>query len=192
MFGGTILLVLFVRTLLWAPTYNNPVVQTKIKMYSIAEALFHFMEIDDQTNIMEYVHSITGEPRELKVLDQKILREILLAKNIKKLSSSREEHYNDLFRDAWKQPIIISLTTNQNAEVGITMHSFGKNKRNDNGGGDDIFLWFDADMYNSELQGSAYSKRIFLLKKIGINNPSQKQIDDFIPPYFFNNGLLHE
>ena len=60
---------------------------------------------------------------------------------------SRNTYKDDSLLDMWGEPIIFMLTTNRNGDVGFTMHSFGKNKIDEKGGGDDIIMWFDADMF---------------------------------------------
>jgi len=56
------------------------------------------------------------------------------------------KYYKDgIFSDVWGQPIVVTLTTNHAGTGYVIMHSFGKNKKDEKGDGDDIMRWFNAD-----------------------------------------------
>ena len=179
--GCVILIILFIRSLfLPLPIINDPIDKTKLKMFSIAELIFDSMEITDHDNVLEYISNSTSIQTIPQILNVELIRSIT---DPNPLSHVREPLFAKMFLDAWKQPIIITLTTNHVGKVGVTMHSFGKNKRNDNGNKDDVVLWFDSDMYHPNCAGGAYMKRLNLLRQLGVLNPNKNQINDFTPPY---------
>ena len=109
-------------------------------MRSMAVVMEYAMESAGHSNIVEYVNSITSTQRIPQIMDCEVIRRI----RKEALCFDDED-----FRDAWGQPIMITLTTNRNGAIKILMHSFGKNKRNENGNGDDIQMWFNANMSQS-------------------------------------------
>ena len=120
-------------------------------------------------NAAEYVYSVTGSRNIPQILGRKIIRRI---REDSVIYSPDLLFLNDVLLDKWGQPITIMLTTNHIGEAGIVMHSFGKNKRNENGGGDDIVMWFNADMSPSREDPEA--SRIWLEECLkGLYNPPQ-------------------
>lgn len=99
------------------------------------------------SNIFEYVNSIEGIQDIPHILSCETIRRIVKDSGVatKKLKFHRGgSFYEDgIFTDAWGQPIVVTLTTNHSGCAGVTMHSFGKNKRNENGEGDDILMMIE-------------------------------------------------
>jgi len=134
--------VLFVINLKYEyPKLKDPVQITKLNMTFMADTVKYAMKATGHSNAVEYVAHIAGTQNSLQILSRDTIRQIL--------RDGREYPFdleNGVFLDGWEHPIMITLTTNQYGELGIMMHSFGKNKRNENGAGDDIVIWFNADM----------------------------------------------
>ena len=110
-------------------------------MLELKDILFLSMKDTGYSNVLEYANGISDNHTIPRTLGYEIFDKSILSPEA---MSSFYQH--GVFADAWGQPIVIMLTTNRNGKVGVTMHSFGKNKRNENGGGDDIVLWISADM----------------------------------------------
>ena len=182
-----VIVFMFIRSLFLSPTTNDPIQKTKIKMYFIAKYFIYAMEKYEFIHITEYFNYLTNEQNIPRTINKDVIYQVFYETFPPPLSSSEMEYLDNWLIDVWKQPIIVTLTTNQNGEFGIMMHSFGKNKRDDKGKKDDILLWFDSDMYNSGFINRAYLKRSDLLQYIGIDNPTKEQIDNFKPPYKMKN-----
>ncbi|MCL1921840.1 MAG: hypothetical protein FWG50_12345 [Kiritimatiellaeota bacterium] len=121
------LIMYFSRT----PSKRNPGVMTQIMMSDMADSIHYVMRKASHSNLVEYVDSLTGSRRIPRFVHREVMQEV---------------SPQDLdFLDAWGQPIMILLTTNSNGETGMAMHSFGENKRDEQGNGDDIAIWIDAD-----------------------------------------------
>jgi len=122
---------------------------TRANMRAMVSCWEHIMKPTGHSNILEYINSKSSTQTIPRIIDNEILHHIIEDGKIFYPSSWK----NGEFFDAWGQPIIITLTTNNNGKVGLFMHSFGKNKRNENGKGDDVIMWFDADMFYSTFNG---------------------------------------
>jgi len=106
----------------------------------MANAISDAMKKCAHTNVMEYINSKRDTQHIPWVLDRETIRRI--TKDSKYYPFDIEKRN---FLDGWGQPIVITLTTNRHGEIGITMHSFGKNLQDENGVGDDILVWIDND-----------------------------------------------
>ena len=187
MFASCVYYTVFIINYFHSPSVKDFDQTTKRNMYSVADTIFDAIEITGHNNVLEYIYNITGTRHIPQTLSSDLFLQI--CKDVYHqvpLSSQDEKILTKRLIDAWKQPIIITLTTNQNGEAGVIMHSFGKNKQNETGNGDDIILWFDADMYNPGYIGGPSLKREKLLEKMGVMKPSQETINNFIPPYSLN------
>ncbi|MCL1920305.1 MAG: hypothetical protein FWG50_04380 [Kiritimatiellaeota bacterium] len=120
------LIMYFSRT----PSKRNPDAITQIMMSHMVYPMHRVMGKAGHSNLVEYVDSLTGSRGIPRFVHREMIQEM----------SPRSGN----FLDAWGQPIMILLTTNSNGEAGVAMHSFGGNKRDEGGGGDDIVLWIDA------------------------------------------------
>jgi hypothetical protein len=102
------------------------------------------------SNMLEYVASIEGAQNIPHVVRCETIRKIVndsgIATERLKFDHGESFYENGTFSDAWGQPIVVTITTNFNGNMGLTMHSYGKNKRNENGKGDDILVWNDISM----------------------------------------------
>lgn len=96
------------------------------------------------SNMFEYVNSIEDIQNIPHILSCETIRKIVKDSGVatEKLKFHRaNSFYKDgIFSDAWGQPIVVTLTTNHSGCASVTMHSFGKNKRNESGEGDDILM----------------------------------------------------
>jgi len=119
-------------------------------MAAMRNAFQYALHETGHSNMLEYVDSIEGSQPIPHIVKCGTIRKIVNDSGImiERLKFDRGESFyeNGTFFDAWRQPIIVTLTTNQNGKVGLTMHSYGKNRRNENDKGDDIILWNDANM----------------------------------------------
>jgi len=141
--------------------------ETRVSMLTIAECLKEATKHAGSSNVIEYVKKVTDTQNIPQDLNQKALGQIFSAYPVFPVSF----HGGELF-DEWGNSIRIILTTNHIGEAGVIMHSFGKNKRNENGGGDDIVMWFNADM--SPSPEDAQKSRIWLEECLkGLYNPPQ-------------------
>ena len=93
-------------------------------------------------NLLNYLNSLSDTKDIPRILDYEVI-ELIFKDSIGRPTSFRDKK----LLDTWERPIIITLTTNRSGKVGITMHSFGENGIDENGEGDDIIMWFDADMF---------------------------------------------
>ena len=111
-------------------------------MKTMGELIRYKMQTSGYTHIDHYINNLSESITIPCILHGDFMMQIIHPGPMP-LSFSLQT--NELF-DQWNQPIIITLTTNKNHKVGLTMHSFGKNKINENGKGDDILIWFNSDM----------------------------------------------
>ena len=100
-----------------------------------------------QTNVMEYINNLSEAHNIPPAINSKIISLIT-----KGFISETGNTKNGFFIDAWGNPIVINFTTNHFGKFFLTVHSFGKNKINENGRGDDIMIWLNLDMTSPELK----------------------------------------
>lgn len=102
------------------------------------------------SNMLEYIESTGCTQNIPHIMSSEMVRKIIKDSGVAierlKFDNGRSFYEGGVFLDAWGRPIIVTLTTNRSQEFGITMHSFGKNRKNENGDGDDILLWNDVCM----------------------------------------------
>ena len=108
-------------------------------MRAMASSCAHITKAKGHNKMVEYFDSMSATTNFPRIVERETLRKIIEDGKTYYPSSWR----NGIFYDAWGEPIIITLTTNNHGELGFYMHSFGKNKRNDNGKKDDIIMWFN-------------------------------------------------
>jgi len=106
-------------------------IDTEEYMHIKADSIKFAMEKAGYSNLVEYVSSITGAQSIPHFVHREIAHTTL--------------YMEEDFLDAWGQPIMILLTTNSIGEVGVAMHSFGENQKDEKGDGDDIVMWLDAE-----------------------------------------------
>ena len=128
------------------PTRIPPMLDTFDSIISMAYCIQEAMKHTKYTNVFDYFNSKTNINTIPKILDYKILS-YTFNDCVGQPSGFRQKG----LLDTWGNLIIISLTKNKNGEIGMTMHSYGKNKKNETGKGDDILIWFNADMSSSDL-----------------------------------------
>jgi hypothetical protein len=107
------------------------------------------------TNVLEYVNSIEGIESVPRMLKRETIRKIVNDAGVVierfKLDGGESFYNEGIFFDAWRQPIDVMLTTNNNGKVGLNFHSRGKNKINGIEKGDDINMWNDINMLTPPL-----------------------------------------
>jgi len=144
-----IFIVIIIIGVFISPTVKPRKPNTRVSMIAMAETINGTMRWMGYTNIAEYVYYLTGKQEIPQILTHEIIQKIINEGGISPDYNCMEN--GDLI-DTWKQPIIISIATNHNGEVGLTMHSFGKNKIDEKGAGDDIFVWFNVEMSSPMLE----------------------------------------
>jgi len=114
-------------------------------MASLRNTFEYAMWETGNSNMFAYVNSIGSVQDVPHDVNCKTIRKIVKDSGvaIERLTYYKGGSFyeNGIFFDAWGQPIVVTLTTNHNGSTGVTMHSFGKNMRNENGEGDDILMW---------------------------------------------------
>ena len=95
------------------------------------------IEIKNNETIHEQICEIIIPNKKQLILNDEIILQII------KYNDLWTSFYNDgNIIDAWGQPIIIILYYETNMITDITMHSFGRNKKNDNGRKDDLVMHY--------------------------------------------------
>ena len=120
-------------------------------MGAMSSCIIRAMKRTGQTNILEYFNLKTSLFDIPRVLDYEV-QESIFNDSLFSPAGFRNKGVTIGLLDTWENPIKITLTTNYNGGIGITMQSFGKNGINDNGNGDDIVIWFNTDMSSPELR----------------------------------------
>jgi len=135
-------LIIFIRACYIPQPSRNEL--TRIHMRIINAYFNGYVNKSACTNIIEYVKHTTGTEKIPQILEHETIRKLLDD------AGMPLDVIGDNFFDAWKQPIIITFTTNNTETLGLSMHSFGKNKRDENGAGDDIIMWFSIELMDSQ------------------------------------------
>jgi len=100
--------------------------------------------IAGHSNVLEYVNSLSDVCDFPRTVDSQTVCQMFSGKF--RWSESYSEYYKDgVFFDKWGQPIVVTLTTNHAGTGYVILHSFGKNKKDEKGDGDDLMMWFNAD-----------------------------------------------
>jgi len=125
----------------YTPSTSSPARKTVHIMEIIGVVIKEGMKRSSHSNVIEYVSQIMHTQCIPDVISDETMEYI-----VTNLIKESKNYRRGVFYDAWKNPIIITLSTNKNNEIGLIMHSFGKNKLNDNGKGDDIIIQFNGNM----------------------------------------------
>ena len=152
------------------PSVKDKKQLTKADMSCLAYAMQSAMKHTGHTNIMEYLNCLTIITNTPYSLSHKIIPRII------EDARGASIHFWDgcLLRDAWGHPITITIQTNFNGCLNVTFHSFGKNKRNENGKNDDIIMCFDATMYSPDSMVALVHYEKKLLSVLELNGHQEK------------------
>ena len=117
---------------------------TPLYMRHMADVIKNAMHAHGQTNVSAYLNSLAKTRKIPREIDERMMKRIFKESGLYPMDIPRSYH---VLGDDNGKSIMMTLTTNHNGEVGIKMHSFGPNGIDENGQGDDILMWFDANTF---------------------------------------------
>ena len=129
--------------LVWSAFYIPAVpdnLKTQVIIENICTALKYATVHAGHSNVLEYVNSLSDGQDIPRMVSSPTINQI-----ISDMFKASESYKDGALFDEWGQPIVVALTTNHAEKGCVIIHSFGKNKKNENGDGDDIMMWFTAD-----------------------------------------------
>jgi hypothetical protein len=132
-----VFMILMLRKSFMSPMVPNDA-RTMMDMNTLVDNMRHDMETAGVNNVLEYADCITSTRGVPRFINFEGLRQRF---NNKGISTC---FIFDGTTDAWGQPMVISLMVNPHGTADIRIHSYGKNKRDENGHGDDIVVWLIA------------------------------------------------
>ena len=154
--------------LFYTPSSASPLAfvrATEHTMEMMGIVLKDSMLKSSHSNVFEYVSQITRAPYIPNVIPDKTM-EYMVADWVRESKNYR----NGVFYDSWKQPITVSLKKNNANKICLCIHSFGKNKKNDNGNGDDIMFWYNLDMTRrTDNEVNYFTEENYLQPTLGTN-----------------------
>ena len=107
---------------------------TQVTMRDMSCFFAGAMVTGGHSNIVETVNRIESKQDIPRIIEYKTISHII--ESYSGVETVTLKFYKDgKLIDAWGQPITIMLMPNHIGEAGIVMHSSGKNRRNENGGG---------------------------------------------------------
>ena len=122
-------------------TSISPERETVYIMETMSIVIKERMQKSGHSNVFEYVSQITCTQHMPNVITYETMGYIAAD-----LVRESKNYMRGVFYDAWKQPIIVFFDEFKDNKKSLIIHSFGKNKKNNNGNGDDIMLWYNLDM----------------------------------------------
>ena len=125
---------------------------TKVRMNVAAQFMQFSIQENGCSNIVEHLNKTIGIHSIPQILNYDSMYKIL--ENNLPGTRATELMPEGVFWDAWDQPITITLITNLHSRYSgryfVMMHSKGKNKKDENGKGDDIVSFFEDNMQINE------------------------------------------